>query len=169
MQKEQLYIIGGILGSLALVIGGALIINQAKFGGDPSKLLTHGRAVHWHAQISASVCGEEQKMPVAEKGGTIGPHSGIHTHDDGLAHMEGIFNTKSDIAVRKYLLGVGIPFSEKGIFTKTEGSPCKPESTNSARLRGTVNDKPVDNILDYPMHDPANPADQQDKIRLVYE
>lgn len=165
MGKEQLFVIGGILGSLVLIIGGALVLNQMKFGGDPAKLLTKGRGVHWHAQFTASVCGQEQNMKI----GGNGSMGSLHTHNDAQAHMEGVFKTVDEITVKRYLQITGVPTSDKGIFNKTDGSPCSNEATTSARLYGKVNDQVVGNILNYPMHDANKPADQIDQIRLIYE
>lgn len=174
MGKDKLLVIGGILGTLALIIGGALVLNQQKFGGDPSKLLTKGRGVHWHANFSANVCGKEVDWTQYRSGAAMPP---IHTHADAKAHMEAAFKTKEDIIVRKFFQYSNIPFSEKGIFDKVDGSPCTnpaSQATDSAiassgRLKAYVNDQEVQNILDYPMHDPDKPAEQEDKIRLVYE
>jgi len=179
MQKEQLVIIGGILGTLVIIVIGAIIYNNNQFGGDPASLFTHGRSVHWHAQMTATVCGQEMKMPVAQPGGQVG-YGPIHTHDDALVHMEGIFNKPTDIGVKKYLTSVNIPFSDKGIFNKTDGSPCTNQpnqATISAtgagqrigHLHGTVNGKEVPDILNYRMHDPNNTVDEQDKIHLIYD
>lgn len=165
MGKEQMLVIGGILGSLVLIIGGALVVNEMKFGGDPAKLLTKGRGVHWHAQFTASVCGQEQNM----KTGGNGVMGSLHTHNDAQAHMEGVFKTADEITVKRYLQVAGVPVSDKGIFNKTDGSACSNEATTSARLYGKVNDQDVSTILDYPMHDNKKPADQVDKIRLIYE
>lgn len=166
MGKEQLFVIGGIFGSLVLIVAGAVVFNNVKFGGDPSKLLTRGRGVHWHAQMSASVCGKEIDWSQYKAGTAMPP---IHTHGDAKAHMESIFKTKEDITVRKFLQYTGIPVSENGIFEKADGTPCNNEATQSARFYGTVNDQEVADILDYPMHDPNQPNEQEDKIRLVYE
>ncbi len=177
MNKEQLIVIGGILGTLAVIVVGAIVYNNAQFGGDPAKLFTHGRAVHWHAVMTATVCGNDIPMPKADPGGQLG-FGPIHTHDDGLVHMEGVFNKPTDIAVRKYLTSVNIPYSEVGIFNKTDGTPCATganQATSSAttadtsHLHGTVNGQNVSDILDYPMHDPSEPIEKQDQIHIIYD
>lgn len=179
MSKEQLLVVGGILGSLVLIIGGAILFNNKRFGGDPAKLLTHGRPVHWHTVMSFTVCGKDIPAPRSAPGGELGSGP-IHTHDDALSHMEDAFDSSADIAVKKYLQSVGVPFSEKGIFDKTDGSVCQnQEATQSAQasnsattghLHGTADDKPIEDILNYPMHDPNTQADDyQEKVHIIYD
>lgn len=169
MGKEQMIVVGGILGSLVLIVIGAVVYNNMKFGGDPSKMINKGRFIHWHSDITATVCGQEQQMPKAAPGGTIGQHGGLHTHEDGRAHIEGIFKSAEDTALGKWLSAIGFPYSERGILDKADGSPCAPTGeatesadTSSGKLHGTVNGNETPNILDYPMKD-------GDKIRLIYD
>lgn len=175
MGREQLFVIGGILGSLFLIVIIAVVYNQFQFG-DPSKAINSGKFIHWHADVTSNVCGVEQQVPRAAQGGTIGRVPGIHTHDDGRVHIEGTFKNETEIALKRYLAVVGIPYSDKGIYNKTDGSVCdtsreatqSAEATASARLRGTVQGngdtapKEVPDILNYSMRD-------GDKIRLIYQ
>lgn len=175
MGKEQLFVIGGILGSLFLIVIGAVVYNQFQFG-DPSKAINSGKLIHWHSDVASNVCGIEQPVPRAASGGTIGRVPGLHTHDDGRVHIEGTFKNETEIVVKRYLSVVGIPFSDKGIYDKIDGSPCNAaqvatesaQATGSARLRGTVQGKEdttpkeVPDILNYSMRD-------GDKIRLMYQ
>jgi hypothetical protein len=75
--------------------------------------------VHWHANLDASVCGEPYLMPNAP----IVDHL-LHTHEDGLIHVEGAAATPEQITLGKFVQRLGTAFNANEFNGKKIGDNC---------------------------------------------
>lgn len=79
--------------------------------------------VHWHATVSVFICGDEMDMPVPFGDDEIGTPL-LHTHKDGLIHIEGKVWKKEDITLGKYFEALGSKFINNQILNYKNGDLC---------------------------------------------
>jgi hypothetical protein len=82
--KHALYGIGGIL---AILVVYTFVFAPPVPAQNSSWYTQQGVGVHWHARLDMEVCGNEVEFPYAPSG-TQGVHDGMHSHNDGIIHME---------------------------------------------------------------------------------
>ena len=95
------------------------------FRNDNAPAATYTDApVHWHAAFEVELCG--QKQDFSSYGATT--HAGsplLHTHGDGVIHIEGRVIQKQDIALGKFFDGIEVPFDRDRIMNKKNGDTCQ--------------------------------------------
>lgn len=80
--------------------------------------------VHWHASVDMFVCGEKRDDlnnlgKVQHVGGSL-----LHTHGDGIAHIEGRILKQEEITLGRFFNAVGLKFSDSQILDKKNGDLC---------------------------------------------
>ena len=90
-------------------------------------------SVHWHANFAVYLCGVKQEFTQ----GFDFEHDALgtpilHTHNDGVIHIEGKIPKKEDIAIGNFFDLIKIPFSPTQIMNKKNGDLCngKPASVH---------------------------------------
>jgi len=116
--------------------------------------------IHWHSQVQVYICGERKMLPEPPPGGEIG--SGVlHTHDkttniqslpgtdgNGVMHIEGnVRMNPAEATLGKFMQNIHVNFGNETIMDKKNGDACT-NSTNGT-VKVFVNDKPLNNPLDY--------------------
>lgn len=113
------------------------------------------RAVHWHARLNMSACGQKLFLP-RNRGTPL-----LHTHSDNTRmHVEGLIREPGDATLEKFMAAVGVPFSAGRLFDFQNGRTC-PGGTAPAKLKMTVNGQPNDRFEILPLND-------GDVIELIY-
>lgn len=114
------------------------------------------RAVHWHARLQMSACGQKLFLP-RNRGTPL-----LHTHSDNTkVHVEGLIREPADATLGKFMAAVGVPFSAERLFDWQNGQTC-PGGTAPAALKMTVNGQPNEQFANLPVND-------GDVIELRYE
>lgn len=117
-------------------------------------------SVHWHATLDIRVCGEPAGV---EDLGSTSSHVGLsllHTHGDNLVHVEGAPRYFSDITLGRFFNGLGIEFSDTGIYGYENGDLCPNGSPGT--LSVSVNGEPIQNATQYPVKD-------ENQIKIAFE
>jgi len=120
--------------------------------------------VHWHANFEVSLCGQKQDF---SSYGAV-QHAGsplLHTHGDGVVHIEGRIIKKEDIALGKFFDGINIPFDRDRIMDKKNGDECEPGKPGVVKM--FVNGEPKEQFRDYIPAATENGKDQV--IHIVFE
>lgn len=116
--------------------------------------------VHWHSSLDINVCGEPRGI---EHLGSTSHHIGLqllHTHGDNLVHVEGAPRYFSDITLGRFFNGLGIEFSDTGIYEYEDGDVC-PDG-NPGILKVSVNGEPIQNATQYSVKD-------EDEIKITFD
>ena len=95
-------------------------------------------SIHWHANFEVDLCGVKQDFT---KGYDL-EHDGIgslilHTHDDGIIHIEAQVPKKEDLELGNFFDNIKIPFSSTQIMDKKNGDLCS--SSKAGRVSMYVN------------------------------
>lgn len=118
-------------------------------------------AVHWHAGLNVFICGEKIDVPKELPQGEH--HLGLpllHTHADGLIHIEGKIWKKEDISLGAYMDAIGVPFGNDTIMGYKNDGMCNDGKANKVRM--IVNGKENNEFRNYVVND-------KDKIEIRYE
>ena len=117
--------------------------------------------VHWHANLEVITCGVYREMP--KPVGTGDAHLGqplLHTHKDGLIHIEGRIYREEDIMLGKYMNNIGVDFADDKILDYVNGNGCNDGKQNMLRMK--VNGEENFELSRYVIQD-------GDKIEIIYE
>lgn len=153
-------------GSIALVVvalvAGIFVLGKDDVDGGAVKEqpYTSGQ-VHWHASLEVFTCGRFREMPKPIGAGDA--HLGsplLHTHKDGLIHIEGRIYRKQDIMLGKYMDNLDVKFDEDSIMDYVNGDGCNDGKENKVRMQ--VNGKENFEFRNYVIND-------GDKIVIKYE
>ena len=121
--------------------------------------------VHWHAAFEVNLCGVKQDF---SSYGSGEHHAGLpllHTHGDGVIHIEGRILQKEDIALGRFFDGINIPFDRDRIMNKKNGDECAPGKPGQVKM--FVNGAPNTEFRNYI---PAGTEHaQEDSIKIVFE
>lgn len=120
--------------------------------------------VHWHASIDISLCGHPY-TDLLSKGGKD-YHFGsalLHTHGDGIIHVEGQPLHAEDVRLGKFMDTIGYEFSSTTLIDKKEGDLC---NGKPGKVSMFVNDAENTEFRDYIIK-PTSDANQQ-RIRLEF-
>lgn len=150
-KKRQSILIYGIIAVAAAVII-YLIVGDIK---SAVNTVTTG-PVHWHADFTYEVCGEELKLKDTESHGSI-----IHSHNDGRIHIEGIVLKNEDITLEKFIKSTGEDISNDHFREHKNGEICA-NSGKAGKVTFYLNDAPYFDASQIVI------ADKQ-KIRIVFE
>ena len=160
---------------LVLIVGvvGAIVYG-VRHSGDgasqpQSEQATYTDApIHWHGAFEVDLCGKKQDF--SSYGGSD-HHAGLpllHTHGDGVIHIEGRIIQKEDIALGRFFDSINIPFDHDKIMDKKNGDVCpggasgKPGSVKMF-VNGTPNNEFRDFVGNY------TPDAKDNVIRIVFE
>ncbi len=115
--------------------------------------------VHWHTSIDLFVCGEKRddlnKLgKVQHVGGSL-----LHTHGDGIAHIEGRILKQEDITLGKFFDNVGLKFSDSQILDKKNGDSC---NENPGKVKMLVNGQENTDFRNWVLKD-------GDAIKIMFE
>src|SRR3989344_2631302 len=80
--------------------------------------------VHWHATVNVFICDIEIELPRPSGENELGSPL-LHTHEDGLIHIEGKVWKKEDITLGKYFEAIGLKFTNEQILNYKNGDLCK--------------------------------------------
>lgn len=80
--------------------------------------------VHWHATVRVFTCGIERELPKPSGEDELGSPL-LHTHEDGLIHIEGKIWKKEDITLGKYFEVIGLRFTDEQILNYKNEDLCK--------------------------------------------
>lgn len=144
---------------ILLAIGGVVWWIVAQATVDRGVQFPYGQ-VHWHARLDISVCGEPRGL---EHLGSTSHHVGLpllHTHGDNLIHVEGAPRYFKDITLGRFFNGLGIEFSNTGIYEYENGDAC-PNGTPGT-LQVSVNGESIQNATEYSIRD-------DDEIKITFE
>ena len=121
-------------------------------------------AVHWHAELDVSVCGEKIDVP---KEAPIGEHHLglplLHTHADRLIHIEGKVYNKEEINLGAYMDAIQVPFGSDTIINYKNDGMCNNGKSNKVKM--FVNGE---EILDSNLFR-SYVVQDKDKIEIRYE
>ncbi len=135
---------------LALLVGGGFFALSGFGSGAVNASGPPIGNVHWHADASFDVCGEERSLP---RPATADGHLGtglIHTHQDGRLHIEGHVGSPSDITLEKAMRSIGITFTNEQLFEKKNGDACNGAAGKIVLL---VNGQPNSALAQYSIKD----------------
>ncbi len=153
---------GGILVVIVAIIVAVVAFNRNGVDGNAVKEKPYTSSqVHWHASLQVFTCGNYREMP--KPVGADDAHLGqplLHTHKDGLIHIEGRVYRKGDIALGKYMDNIGVKFDSDKILDYVNGDGCKDGKENTVNMK--VNGKENSELRDYVIQD-------GDKIEVRYE
>lgn len=162
----------GIVIAVVVVFGGGYGIWQmgknapaSITNGAPATTTYTDAPVHWHAAFEVELCGKKQDF--SSYGATT--HAGsplLHTHGDGLIHIEGRVIAKEDIAVGKFFDGIDIPFDRDRIMDKKNGDTCK-EGGQPGQVKMFVNGQSNNEFRDFVGQ--YTPEAKDNLIRIVFE
>ncbi|QQG38665.1 MAG: hypothetical protein HYS32_03610 [Candidatus Woesearchaeota archaeon] len=79
--------------------------------------------IHWHADLTASVCGVNRELPKPVGNAHLGTVQ-LHTHEDGRIHIEASVNSPDEIKLFRYLKNIGIKVAEDSVFDVKNGDDC---------------------------------------------
>lgn len=156
-KKSQYLWIGVVLIALiAAAFGIGYLINNKP------QTYTAGE-VHWHALVDISICGEHRDLPLTDGAPFKGSYL-LHTHDDNVAHIEGMVQKKEDIALGEFFDAIKVPFDKDKLMEVKNGDLC---DGKHGILKMYVNDQPRTDFRDYIL---AGTSDaKQQVIKLVFE
>ena len=156
--KTETKLIGGIaLTTIAILVGGIMLLSKSENTNVPEDQIVARTGLHWHPRVTVTIKGEKQEIPANLGLGAV--HGKIHTHGtdnkEGVIHMEmqGIV-TKDDTRLAGFFQVWGKEFTSTKIFDKTNGV----EGT----VKMTVNGKENTEFENYKMRD-------GDQIEIKYE
>lgn len=153
---------GGIaLVVVALVAGIFVFGNKGSTGNAVKEQPYTSGQVHWHASLEVFTCDRFREMPKPIGGADT--HLGtplLHTHKDGLIHIEGRIYRKQDIMLGKYMDNLDVEFDEDKIMDYVNGDGCNDGKENKVRMQ--VNGKDNFEFRNYVIND-------GDKIVIKYE
>lgn len=163
-------IVGIIIAALVVVGGGYAIWNAGKnapsAGRTNKSTTTYTDApVHWHAAFEVELCGKKQDF---SSYGGAGHHAGLpllHTHGDGVIHIEGRIIEKQDIALGRFFDAIDVPFDRDRIMDKKNGDECSPGKPGQVKM--FVNGEPNTEFRDFVGKYTEKGEDTQ--IRIVFE
>jgi len=92
-------------------------------------------AIHWHASYDVYICGKKVQVPENLPSGEH--HLGLpllHTHADGLIHIEGKIYKKEDITFGAYMDAIGVPFNTDMIMEYKNDGMCNDGKNNKVRV-----------------------------------
>ena len=122
--------------------------------------------VHWHAAFGVELCGVKQDF--LSYG--VKQHAGsalLHTHGDGLIHIEGRVIKKEDIALGRFFDGIDVAFDRDRIMDKKNGDTCPNTPDKPGSVKMLVNDMPNDQFRDFVGQYTSNGEDT--RIRIVFD
>ena len=117
-EKKQVikkFAVYGIAGIVIIVIASILFTSFSDAQAieyDTSSLSFPLGNVHFHATPVINICGENKAIPKPSEGRHIGS-SLLHTHEDGLIHVEGTVASPSQITIGAFMTNISIPFSKR--------------------------------------------------------
>lgn len=158
-----------ILGLLVLVaIIGAIVYGSRKGETNNVTPKTSGTytdgPVHWHANFEVDLCGAKQDFSsygaVQHAGSSL-----LHTHGDGVIHIEGRIISKEDIALGRFFDEIDIPFGRDRIMHKKNGDECTPGKPGQVKM--FVNGQATEEFRDYIPKATENGNDQV--VKIVFE
>ena len=121
--------------------------------------------IHWHAAFEVNLCGTKQDF---SSYGSGEHHAGLpllHTHGDGIIHIEGRVIQKEDIALGKFFDSINVPFDRDRIMDKKNGDMCSPGQPGQVKM--FVNGQPNTEFRNYIPTETENA--QEDSIKIVFE
>ena len=132
----------------------------------PEQTTYTDQPVHWHEAFEVDLCGKKQDF---SSYGAGEHHAGlplIHTHGDGVIHIEGRIIQKEDVALGKFFDAINIPFDHDRIMDKKNGDTCVVGGT-PGQVKMFVNGEPNNEFRNYIPKPTENGEDQ--KIRISFE
>ena len=94
--------------------------------------------VHWHADLSIELCGENILLPKPTGGSVHGqPFIGtpiMHLHSEPKIHLEGVIQKKEDITLENFMGIVGLNFKNNELLNYKNGDNCPDNSTGTVKL-----------------------------------
>lgn len=142
---------------ITLIVVGGIFVSvwflSKKFSLPESEIISR-QGIHWHAQLTIRIIGQEQEIP--SQIGMGAQEFPLHTHtSDGAIHMEfpGLVR-KKDLKLGQFFKIWGKKFSKECIFDKCLG----PEGA----LKMLINGEENNDFENYQMKD-------GDKIEIIYE
>ncbi len=153
---------GGLTIVLLAIIVLIFVFNKKGVDGSAVKEgpYTSGQ-VHWHASLQVFTCATYREMPKPVGGENA--HLGtplLHTHKDGLIHIEGRVYKKNDIMFGQYMENIGVRFSNDTILNYKNGDGCSDGKENKVKM--FVNGEENFDYIEYVLND-------GDKIEIRYE
>ncbi|MEK6862001.1 MAG: hypothetical protein AABY07_08610 [Nanoarchaeota archaeon] len=130
------------------------------FSGPKVESYTKG-PVHWHAELNVYICGKKVGVPEELPQGQH--HLGLpllHTHADGLIHIEGQIWKKEDITLGAYMDAINVPFANNTIIDYKNDGMCNDGKSNKIKM--LVNGEESSEFRNYVVND-------KDKIEIRYE
>ncbi|MBI4009732.1 MAG: hypothetical protein HY361_00860 [Candidatus Aenigmarchaeota archaeon] len=132
------------------------------------KSVTHG-PVHWHAEIEFRICNVEYGLPHEE----IAADEPLHTHGDGLIHIETTPLSLEDVNLHRFFETIGGEFtktsisfpSNKGMISAKTGELC---NNKIGALKMFVNGKLEPKMDEYVIA-PVEAGEKMDKILIVLD
>ena len=121
--------------------------------------------VHWHANFEVELCGQKQDFTSYGSGQHHAGLSLLHTHGDGVIHIEGAILKQEDIALGKFFDGIDIPFDRDRIMDKKNGDECSPGKPGQVKM--FVDGVPSTEFRDYIPKPTENGSDQV--VRVIFE
>lgn len=127
------------------------------FKSTPTDLYTETE-VHWHASYTVITCGQVRPMPKPFGEHHLGLPL-LHTHGDGLIHIEGRIWKKEDIMLGKYFEAIGVNFKDNELIEYKNGDLC---NGKEGKVKLYVNGKENKELTKYIIQD-------GDKIEVKFE
>lgn len=98
-----------------------------------------GGQVHWHADLSFTVCGKNIPLPKPLAGTSVHgePFIGtpfMHLHNEPQIHIEGAVKEASDITLGRFMDGIGLKFTDTEFLDKKNGDACPDGSFGKVKL-----------------------------------
>ncbi|MBI4143837.1 hypothetical protein HY486_01150 [Candidatus Woesearchaeota archaeon] len=119
--------------------------------------------IHWHAGIEVSLCGKPF-TELLSRGRES--HAGImllHTHGDGVIHIEGQPLKKEEIALGKFMDVLGYTFSESELIDKKNGDLC---NNMAGKVRMFVNGAENFEFRNYVIKGTSDASEQRIQLRF---
>ena len=101
-----------------IFLGVIFIIAIYYLVSSPSENKYPATPVHWHARPVIKICGEAAGLPQNK-----GIHQ-LHTHTDGLIHIEDMVRRDEDIMLGRAFDMLGILFTNQSIYNYSNGDLC---------------------------------------------
>lgn len=107
--------------------------------------------VHWHADLSFMVCGEDVPLPKPVAGTKVHGEVFIgtpflHLHNEQQIHIEGAIKDASEITLGKFMEVIGLTFTDSEFMNKKNGDTCPDGSLGKVKL--LVNGKESPELAD---------------------
>lgn len=138
-------------GGYALMTSGAVSFSSGG-GSTPTGNAAIGETIHWHADYSISVCGEQK---VLQDGPIL-----AHTHGSTTFHLEGVRQRAEQATLDWIVDQLGGDFSNSSILAYEEPESC-PGTDEPGELTVTVNGEEIADPEDYIVRN-------GDSIRITY-